>query len=696
MSSPLPPDYHERVYAGVLGKIIGVYLGRPFEQWSHEAIVERWGEIRRYVHADCGVPLVISDDDITGTFTFMRALADHPGAGAGLTSRQIGQTWLNYIAENRHILWWGGMGVSTEHTAFLRLRAGFPAPESGSLAHNGRAVAEEIGAQIFIDGWALVSPGWPEQAVRLAREAARVSHDGAAVDAAVMLAAMEAMAFVEADIPALIARGLEFIPPDGEIARIVADLRAWHGEGAGWGETFRRLRDRYGYPRYGTNCPVQPNFGIILLALLHGGGDFGESLMIANTAGYDTDCNSGNVGCLLGIRGGLAALSAGAYDWRTPVNDRLYLPAADGHRGVSDAATVACEVINLGRRLAGREGFAPKGGARYHFDLPGATHGFTAPSGSTPPHADTTPRGERALVLTAPDGDRSAYAEVATFLLPDALLMTGYALAATPALYPGQEIVAELTAGEAEGSARLFVRAYQEATGLRTWEGPWRTLRGGEDAALQWEVPPVDGWPVAAVGVEWRAPVGQSLFLRSLTWSGQPEMTLAAPVAEGEITPWLQSFVHDLDVFAPRWLAPFNLAKNRGTGIAHTGARDWRDYEVAAELKPVLGDDLGPGRPGAGPDALPRPDCHARRPPAAGARLPRGNRARGDGAGLDAGPDAALVAGHARPPPDRARSDGQIVLEAEDVDSLLDGGGAGWRVTTGRLESGPLEVRMAV
>ena len=27
----IPNDYEERVYAGVLGKIIGVYLGRPFE-----------------------------------------------------------------------------------------------------------------------------------------------------------------------------------------------------------------------------------------------------------------------------------------------------------------------------------------------------------------------------------------------------------------------------------------------------------------------------------------------------------------------------------------------------------------------------------------------------------------------------------------------------------------------------------------
>jgi hypothetical protein len=30
-SFSLPADYVERVYAGVLGKMIGVYLGRPFE-----------------------------------------------------------------------------------------------------------------------------------------------------------------------------------------------------------------------------------------------------------------------------------------------------------------------------------------------------------------------------------------------------------------------------------------------------------------------------------------------------------------------------------------------------------------------------------------------------------------------------------------------------------------------------------------
>ena len=110
---------------------------------------------------------------------------------------QIGQTWLNYIIEQRTILWWGGLGNSTEHTAYLRLKNGIPAPASGSIALNGKVVAEQIGAQIFIDGWAMVAPGDPERAADLARRAASVSHDGEAIYGAQVIAAMEAQAFVE-------------------------------------------------------------------------------------------------------------------------------------------------------------------------------------------------------------------------------------------------------------------------------------------------------------------------------------------------------------------------------------------------------------------------------------------------------------------------------------------------------------------
>jgi hypothetical protein len=65
-----PHDYAERVYAGVLGKVIGVYLGRLFEGWTHEHIMANLGEIKYYVNdrANCSskpIPLSRSMPRIT-------------------------------------------------------------------------------------------------------------------------------------------------------------------------------------------------------------------------------------------------------------------------------------------------------------------------------------------------------------------------------------------------------------------------------------------------------------------------------------------------------------------------------------------------------------------------------------------------------------------------------------------------------
>ena len=306
----LPQDYAERVYAGVLGKIIGVYLGRPFEGWEFARIERELGEITDYVHERLGVPLIVTDDDISGTFTFIRALEDFAG-GADLSAADIGRTWLNYLIEERTVLWWGGLGNSTEHTAYLRLKNGIEAPRSGSIALNTKVVAEQIGAQIFIDGWAMVAPGDPELAAALAAKAGSVSHDGEAVYGAQVLAAMEAAAFTESNIDTLLDTAVRFVPADSVIARLIGDLREWHAaDGDDWRKSFGRIQGSYGYDKYGGNCHMVPNHAIIILALLAGGGDFAHSLMIANTCGWDTDCNSGNVGCLLGIRGGLQALDA--------------------------------------------------------------------------------------------------------------------------------------------------------------------------------------------------------------------------------------------------------------------------------------------------------------------------------------------------------------------------------------------------
>jgi ADP-ribosylglycohydrolase len=473
---PLPPDYAERVYAGVLGKIVGVYLGRPFEQWTHEQIEERLGEIDGYVAGPN--PLVVTDDDISGTFTFLRALEDY---GPDVTPTQIGQTWLNYVVEGRSTFWWGGVGVSTEHTAYLHLKDGLRVP-------GGKVLSEQIGAQIFIDGWAMACPGDPERAADLAQRAASVSHDGEAVYAAQVVAAMEAQAFAERDIGRLLDTGVALIPPESVIARAIADVRDWATTDGDWRRTRERIEERYGYHRYRGVCHVVPNHALIALALVYGGGDFDRSLTIVNTAGWDTDCNSGNVGCLLGIRNGLAGI---ADRWREPVRDRMYLSSADGGRAITDAVTEAVHVVNAGLRLAGEPPWRPP---RFHFSFPGSVQGFDAD------HDDG------ALAV-------NGVAVTPTFAPPEARGMIGYELQVSPTLYPGQTVRAVV-----EGApARLLVRVYD---GSHPPGDELVTLRGPA-GALEWRVPDTGGRPIAQVGVETAGPAR----LRSLTWDGEPEAT---------------------------------------------------------------------------------------------------------------------------------------------------------------------------
>jgi ADP-ribosylglycohydrolase len=631
----LQQDYAERVYAGVLGKIIGVYLGRPFEGWTYERIMAELGEVDSYVNERLNAPLVVTDDDISGTFAFVRALADLPG-GRDITANQIGLTWLNYIIEERTILWWGGRGQSTEHTAYLNLRDGVAAPESGSIKRNGAVVAEQIGAQIFIDGWAMVAPGDPELAAELARKAGSVSHDGEAIYAAQALAAMEALAFVEPDLNTLLDCALRLIPGDCTISRLITDLRSWHATDRDWRATRERIVERYGYGRYPGNVHVVPNHALIILALLYGDGDFRRSLAIVNTCGWDTDCNSGNVGCLLGIKAGLAAFD-GCDDLRHPVADRLFVSTAAGGRTVTDAVAEAERLVAMGRRLAaGRdlaagdatdddaaEGDATRGAParggngssvaapRFHFGYPGSVRGFrtTRHDGGSPVIENVAEERSafgRALCVRFVASAASSDCEVMTptFAQPEELTRPGYGLVASPTLYGGQTMEARILAGKESVSfdARLGVRVYGPGDELSTVSGEPRRIARGEEAKLRWTLPQLDG-PIADAGVLLAAApesapraipgTGERVvaLIDSLTWSGEPHAHFTRPAHGGAA--WHRAWTNGMDRFDLHWREPYHLCQNHGSGIVSTGEPGWSSYRVEACLTTWMAREFG-------------------------------------------------------------------------------------------------------
>ena len=703
----LPPDYAARVYAGVLGKIIGVYLGRPFEGWTYERIIAELGEITYYVHERRDAPvknhiLVVTDDDISGTFTFLRALPDH-GGRRDLTPAQIGQTWLNYIIERRTILWWGGLGNSTEHTAYLRLKSGVPAPLSGSIELNGAEVAEQIGAQIFIDGWALVAPGDPELAADLARRAACVSHDGAAIHGAQIVAAMEAHAFVESGMDALIDTALRFIPSDSIIRRLIHDIREWHAQQPDdWRRTRERIAAHYGYDKFGGNCHMAPNHALVIHALLHGDNDFQKSLMIANTSGWDTDCNSGNVGCLLGIKNGLAGLDTGP-DWRGPVADRLYLSTADGGRAITDAVAETYHIVNVGRALAGDAPLAPKEGARFHFELPGAVQGFQ-------PWEDVESRGtvhienvrghsllgERSLALRYRHlaTGRAARVATPTFIPPEALAMPGYALSASPTLYSGQIVTASIEADPTNATpvtAALFMHVYGADDALVRVPGPEAAPAPGTRHDFSWRIPDTKGAPIATIGVALRSTKRADgvVYLDYLTWTGAPDVTLARPAGG---TLWRRAWVDGVDQVDFRRPDPYRLMQNHGTGLLIQGTREWVDYRVEAAITPHLVEAAGIAARVQGMRRyyalLLRRQGMARLVKALDGETVLAETAFPWTFGGTYDLSLQVVGAHIQ-----AAIDGAVLFDLEDTNQPLEGGGVALIVSEGRLSADAVRVR---
>ena len=257
----IPEKYIEKVYAGWLGKLIGIRLGAPIEGWTYEKIKSVYGTITDYLvdYKDFA-----ADDDSNGPVFFLRALEDYDYT-LNLTPEQIGLTWLNYAPYEHGFYWWGGYGKSTEHTAYLNLRNGIMAPRSGSIAQNGAAVAEQIGGQIFIDTWGLVAPDNPKLAAEYARKAASVSHDGNGIFGGMFVAACISAAFTETDINKILESGFLVIPADCEYTRVMRDvMRFYAAYPEDWENCFEYIKTHYGYDKYPGNCHINPNSAVVI------------------------------------------------------------------------------------------------------------------------------------------------------------------------------------------------------------------------------------------------------------------------------------------------------------------------------------------------------------------------------------------------------------------------------------------------
>ncbi len=510
----------EKTYAGLLGKVIGVRLGAPVEPtfWDDRRIEQVYGEITGYIK---DYTHFAADDDINGPIIFVRAIEDAFLKRGRLTPEDIGDAWLNYTAEGHGMFWWGGYGISTEHTAYENMQKGISPPLSGNAQKNGPEIAEQIGGQIFIDCWGLICPGNPKKAMELAMMAASVAHDRNALFGGGFVAACISMAFVEERIEQIVDRAIRLLPHDCEYALMARDVqREFQQHPDDWKKTWQYVREAYSQQKHPGIVHIIPNGAIVVLSLLHSHGDFSRSICIATMCGLDTDCNAGNVGTILGVLKGIEGIDR---SWRQPIADFVAASSVVGSLNIVDLPTMAHYINALGLAMEKIDSQSPEDpiewkntrlglpkstDIRFDFVLPGATHslhGYPNHLVTLIPSESKESEGAGQLTFRVNFARRNT--EFRFFFKPfwsrkdfdDERYVPNF----SPVVYPGQVLTTSLYTDSLQQNQDLFVQGYVQDTIGQKWVGKHVfCLTNGRWLDIRYSIPsPLDGAMIEEVGL---------------------------------------------------------------------------------------------------------------------------------------------------------------------------------------------------
>ena len=432
-------EYLEITYSAWLGKMIGIRLGAPVENWTAQEIKDTYGQLQGYP-VDYGV--FAADDDSNGPLFFVRALLEE--MSEDISVETLGNNLLNYISDGHGFFWWGGKGISTEDTAYQNLKEGIKAPLSGSADTNGIALAEQIGGQIFSDCWGYVSYGKPELAAKLARKMSSVTHDGDGIHGGVFVAVCIALAYQYTDCIRVMEEALSYIPSGSGYAKVVKDILSIYDSGVSQEECLQYIQKTYGYDQYPGVCHIIPNTAIMIMAMAYGENDFSKTLLMLCEAGWDTDCTCGNVGSIMGALVGIEGIDD---HWIKPINDLVLCSCGDGYLNQSTVSTTALLFSVIGAKLNQVEIdekyqtiFEDKKKETYFFDLPHSTQAFVCKSNRYSEMNLVNEKGTLKCVINQGFPGYTGIVYKKTYFRPEDVYDCRYQPSFTPTLYAGEKI----------------------------------------------------------------------------------------------------------------------------------------------------------------------------------------------------------------------------------------------------------------
>jgi len=308
--------YRNKVLGCWMGKNIGGTLGAPFE-WRRQV-----NHVNFYTQDLGGEPMPNDDLDIQLLWLIM--LEEQ---GLDVDSSLMAEYWQSFVTP-----YWAEYG-----NAKINMQEGLMPPFTGM---RNNYFKDSCGSFIRSEIWACIAPGNPLVAAQYAYEDAILDHgDGEGVYGEVFCAALESAAFVESDLNTLIDIGLSYIPEDCGVAKAVGCARASHKSGATWLEARHKMLEEYrgevffglmhhiskedadrGFADGKPGWDVPSNIGMLVIGLLYGGNDFGETMCITVNCGEDTDCTAATIGSIFGIINGIEKIPE---KWISPIGNKI-------------------------------------------------------------------------------------------------------------------------------------------------------------------------------------------------------------------------------------------------------------------------------------------------------------------------------------------------------------------------------------
>jgi len=285
----------DKIKGGWAGQTIGVTFGGPYEFKFLGSMIQdyqklEWPEnaFQHYFDKEPGLY-----DDIYMDLSFVDVIEKY-GVEAPVDS------FANAFANAAYPLW------HANQVGRYNILHGIKAPASGYWKNNPHA--DDIDFQIEADFAGLMNPGMSGTASKLCDKVGHIMNYGDGWYGGVYMANLYTQAFVSNDINFVVTEALKAIPAQSTYYQCINDVIKWHQQyPKDWKRTWFEVQKKWTNDLACSEGVFKPfdissrvNSAYVVMGLLYGNGDFGQTMEIAIRAGQDADCNPSSAAGILG------------------------------------------------------------------------------------------------------------------------------------------------------------------------------------------------------------------------------------------------------------------------------------------------------------------------------------------------------------------------------------------------------------